>query len=181
MQSSGIVVAVDNLGIGDLTYTQAAYYVQHHADGSWGEPVTILQAYGQAAAGNVQEALAIVGISSTNQALINNLVGDPEHSPTALLYNLNTQSTTDLGSLLQSAGYWEPKGLAIDADGRILLAAVKPGYGSGFGPTNLLLTPDGLSPDPIEVPVPEPGTLAVMLVAIGGFVTHRLRERRRGF
>ena len=110
MQSSGIVVAVDNLGIGDLTYTQAAYFVQHNADGSWGQPVTILQAYGQPAAGNVQEALAIVGISNTNQALINNLVGDPERSPSALLYNLNTQSTTDLGGLLQSTAIGNLRG-----------------------------------------------------------------------
>ncbi len=43
--------------------------------------------------------------------------------------------------------------------------------------TELLLTPDGLSPDPIQVPVPEPGALAVMLVAIAGFVTHRICER----
>ena len=34
--------------------------------------------------------------------------------------------------------------------------------------------------EPIEAPVPEPGALAVLLVAIAGFVAHRFRERRRG-
>ena len=32
----------------------------------------------------------------------------------------------------------------------------------------------------LEVPAPEPGTLAVMLLAIAGFAAHRCRERRRG-
>jgi hypothetical protein len=180
MQPGGLVAAVDNSGVGDITYSQTAYFVEHNADGSWGQPIVIAQGPGQPAAGYTQAELGIVGITNANQLLINNLNVSGLQSPNALLYNVNNQTTTNLGTLLLSAGYSEPQGLAIDADGRILLSAVAVANDStGLGPhqTELLLTPDGLSPDPIQVPVPEPGALAVMLVAIAGFVTHRICER----
>jgi hypothetical protein len=85
---------------------------------------------------------------------------------------------TDLTALLNGAGFTNTLPTALDDDGRILLSGTEFNINLGPVQTNLLLTPDGLSAAPLEVPAPEPGTLAVGLLAIAGFAAHRLRERR---
>jgi hypothetical protein len=42
----------------------------------------------------------------------------------------------------------------------------------------LQLTADGVSSDPIALATPEPGSLAVMALAMAVFAVHRIRERR---
>jgi hypothetical protein len=179
MNSNGIVAAVNAYGVGDLSYNESAYYVQRDANGSWGQPVTIFQGPGEPGSFPTRE-LGIVGMSNMNSILINNYNIPGVTQPNALLYNINTQSITNLGSLLSTLNpfYTEPQGLAIDGEGRILLVADSE---LGVGPprTNLLITPAGLSSEPIEVPAPEPGTLAIMLMALASFAVRRVRERRR--
>ena len=162
MNSNGIVAAIDVSGVGDHFYTDQAYYVQHNADGSWGQPVTILQGPEQPAATSSPLTVEIVGLSKANLLLLNNYSTVPMTTG-AMLYNINTQSMTNLITLLSTANpyYIDPQASAIDDDGRILLSATS--FNPSVGPTrtNLLLTPDGLSAAPLEVPAPEPGTLAV--------------------
>jgi hypothetical protein len=93
---------------------------------------------------------------------------------------MNSHTLIDLSAQLITLGYSNVNPIALDDDGRILLSAIS------FSPSmnhlttdSLLLTPDGLSSDPLEIPAPEPGTLAVALLAIAGFVAHRFREHRR--
>jgi hypothetical protein len=93
------------------------------------------------------------------------------------LTNISTLLGSGSGGIDQSGGdYVVNQPIALDDDGRILLSADP---FPGNQPTNLLLTPDGLSAAPLEVPAPEPGTLGIGLFAIAGFVAHRLREHRR--
>ena len=69
--------------------------------------------------------------------------------------------------------------VALDDGGRVLLTATEFNASSGPEQTNVLLTPDGLSAAPLQVAAPEPGTLAVGLLAIAGFAARCRRERSR--
>ncbi len=90
------------------------------------------------------------------------------------VYNVNTQTYTDLSTLpaLVNNGYSNLMGPRIDDDGRILVWA---NHQSGGQYTDdlLLLTPIGISS------VPEPGTWAVMAMALAAFAAHRVREGQR--
>jgi hypothetical protein len=180
MNSNGIAATIYVSGVGDHYYTDQAYYVQHNANGSWGAPVTILRGAEQPAATGAPFTFNIVGLSAANQILINNGTSEPSQAG-AMLYNINTSKMVYLAGLLDSASpnYIDAQGVAIDDDGRILLSAAAFNPNVGFTQTNLLLTPDGLSAAPLEVPAPEPASLAVMLLAIAGFAWHRRRERHQ--
>jgi hypothetical protein len=176
MNSSGLVAAINDAGISGHTYTENEYLIQRNPDGTWGLPV-LAYSSGVLFQG-FSGGFNIVGLSKTNEILIQN--DSTSNLNQALVYNLNTHTLTDLFSLLASAGLIYP-GLtasAIDDNGQILLSAYPYPPSPGNQPTNLLLTPDGLSAAPLEVPAPEPGALAVGLLAIAGFAAHRLREHR---
>jgi hypothetical protein len=186
MNANGVVVATENFGVDGHWGYSFAFAVQLNANGSWGSPVALWtgnQEYG-VAEGFFYSGI-VTGISNLNQVL-----GSMGIAPTvtndAMLYSANTHTLTDLSRLFSTAEsslwpftYNDFRPIALDDDGRILLSAGRFPPTNGATETNLLLTPDGLSPLPLEVPAPEPGTLAVMLLAITGFAAHRLRERRR--
>jgi len=178
LNANGIAVAVDSFGVNGHMINNEVYYVQHNADGSSGQPVGVWAGTPQFQ-GLGGGGFQLVGLSNTNEILINNFAS-PSQANVALLYNINTHTLTDLWGLLNSANvpFNNLVPLAIDNDGRILLGAQP--TASYLDPQHtLLLTPEGVSSEPLLLPVPEPGTLAVMLLAIAGFVSHRLRERRR--
>jgi len=81
----------------------------------------------------------------------------------ALVYNVNTHTLTDLASVIQAPGvltsYSNFNPFAIDDDGRILLRAANDDKTNTFD--TLLLTPAGVSSQPIPLTTPEPGTLAM--------------------
>jgi hypothetical protein len=178
MNSHGVVAAMNAAGIDGHNYTEDEYLIQRNADGSWGQPVLAYSSgtlFGGAGGG-----FRILGLSNTNIMLISN--DNPgSNLNNALVYNVSTHALTDLFASLSTAGlsYADVMASAIDDNGQILLSAERFNPAVGFTPTNLLLSPDGLASAPLEVPAPEPGTLAIGLLAIAGFAAHCLRERRR--
>jgi hypothetical protein len=64
--------------------------------------------------------------------------------------------------------------VAIDESGRILLEASPV---AGGPEQTLLLTPAGVSSDPLAVPAPEPGSFAVMAMAMAALAMKRKYER----
>lgn len=178
MNSSGIAVAVDSYGVSGHQYNNEVYVVQHNADGSWGQPVGVWAGPTQFQGIGTGWGFQVAGLSNANEVLINNF-SSASQANAALLFNINTHTLTDLSGLLSSANVpfnnFVP--LEIDDEGRITLGAQP--TASDLDPIHtLLLTPDGVSSAPLESQVPEPGTLAVMILAIAGFAAHRLRERR---
>ena len=176
MNSNGLVAGTFVAGVGDKFYTDQGFYVQHNADGSWGQPMSFYQGNSQPAAGQVLFDFSIVGLTNTNQILFNtnsNVAGGTG----AEVFNINTHTLTNLVPLLDNIGIIQPMALAIDNNGQVVVSSYV-WSSSGDQLMSYLLTPDGVSSAPLEVPAPEPGTLAVMLLAIAGFAAHRLRERQ---
>ena len=122
----------------------------------------------------------IVGPSNSNEILINNY-SSTSQANAAILYNINTHTSTDLWALLSSAnaGFINVVPLAIGDQGQIVLEA-QPEANESDPRHTLLLTPNGVSPLPLEVPAPESSTLALMLLTLAGFAGRRLRASRRG-
>jgi hypothetical protein len=124
----------------------------------------------------------VVGLNNLNQ-ILGNMGVDPFRYFTTdpVIYNVGTHTLTDLATLF----YANPQdtfanfqAISLDADGRILLSATDNNPQTGFDAVDLLLTPTEISSDPLEVPAPEPGTLAIAVLAIAGVAAHQLRERR---
>ena len=113
---------------------------------------------------------------------MNQVLGSVELDPAglapyqAVLYKIGTHSLINLSDYLLPQGYHDLHPLAIDDQGRILLWAAE---GFNSAEYTLLLTPAGVTSDPIPLATPEPGSLAVMAVAMAGLAVHRIRERRR--
>jgi hypothetical protein len=179
MNSNGIVAATDNYGVyGHWSYGEA-YYVQHNADGSWGQPVGVFQGNWQSADEGPRSGFNIVGISNSNDILINNFSSTSQLNA-ALAYNISTHTLTDLFTVVSSAhaGFIDLVPIAIDNDGRILLEG-RPLADVSQPLHTLLLTPDGVSSSPLESPVPEPGALAVLVMAIAGIAAKKHYKKRR--
>ncbi len=195
MNANGLATVTESWGVAGHYENSSAYAVQLGPNGSWGSPVALWN-------GNEQFFTnwgpnLITGVNNLNQVLGTMAAGSVFNTGTDLvLYNINSHTLTDLNTLLgsgsggiyqsggdyvvnqTSAGPGQP--IALDDEGRILLSAYPfPQSLPGNQPTNLLLTPNGLSAAPLEVPAPEPGALGVGLLAIAGFVAHRIREQRR--
>jgi hypothetical protein len=176
MNANGVVAAVENWGVnGHFEYSEA-YIVQPNSNGSWSTPIGIWS-------GNINEsdyipgayANLITGVNNLNQILGSMGLNAPPYYnlSDAVLYNMNSHTLTDLTTLLGSAGFADTLPIALDDDGRILLSGTEFNINLGPVQTNLLLTPAGLSAAPLEVPAPEPGALAIGLLAIAGFACHR--------
>ena len=159
-----------------------AYYVMQNPDGSWGQPIAVASSgtqYGASASFLNMESGFSVSLSKSGNILIGNTnqsAGYPMNE--ASVYNMSTQTTTDLATIpyLVSNNYSNLRAIAIDDDGRILVEALHQ-TSSTASEDFLLLTPAGLSPDPL--PIPEPSTLAVMTLAVAAFGIHRTLERRQ--
>jgi hypothetical protein len=186
MNASGIVATIDSVGVYGHTGWNSIYYVQRNPDGTWGSPVAMWRGPVEWQQGPVVGGASITGINKLNQVLgwlQPPDSGDPNHQ--AVLYDIKTHSLINLATYLmsQSQSYFDVRPIAIDDQGRILL---RTGYidghqtGFSYGPDHtVLLTPDGVSSDPIPLATPEPGSLAVMTLAMAAFAVHRARERRR--
>ena len=125
----------------------------------------------------------VVGLNNLNE-MLGNMGVDPCHDITTdpVVYNVGSNTLTDLAKLFSANPqntFGNFQALSLDADGRILLSAADFNPQTGFATVDLLLTPTGLSSDPLEVPAPEPGTLAIAVLAIAGVAAHQLSERRR--
>ena len=103
-------------------------------------------------------------------------IADFNTGPDFFMYDLKTGVRTELASLLPAGwnmdGY-DSQPIALDDQGRILLFASSPVEPGQSNPVDhlLLLTPAGLSSNPI--PAPEPSTLAMLAVAGLGLVARR--------
>jgi hypothetical protein len=176
MNSNGVVAAMNFAGISGHENWYNEYAIQLNPNGTWGQPALVFSgSFGSAGA---PEPFKVVGLSLSNEILIfNNFTNSQANE--ALVYNVNSHTLTDLFSLLSASNlpYYNLVPIAIDDDGRILLGASELNQTAGWTQTNLLLTPDGLSAAPLEVPAPEPASLTVLLLAMAGFAWHRRRER----
>ena len=178
MNSNGVVAAMNFAGISGHENWYNEYTIQLNPNGTWGQPALVFS--GSLGFAGAPEPFKVVGLSLSNEILIfNNFTNSQANE--ALLYNVSSHTLTDLFSLLSASNlpYYNLVPIAIDDDGRILLSASELNQTAGWTQTNLLLTPDGLSAAPLEVPAPEPASLAVMLLAMAGFAWHRRRERHQ--
>jgi hypothetical protein len=97
------------------------------------------------------------------------------------VYNMNMQSSINLSTLsaLVNAGFSDIRAFSIDDEGRILAWANNTSNpNSPLSDDLVLLTPAGVSSDPIALNVPEPGSLSVMMLLLGAFAAHRVQVRR---
>jgi hypothetical protein len=175
--ANGIAVAINSAGINGHYGEDFAYYVQRNSNGSWGAPVVIWGGGVQLGQGPVG-GVTIAGINSMNQVL-GTMAITPSGVTNAVLYNIGTQSLTNLSTLLLQNNFVASsvRPIAIDDLGQILVQAAPFGGSSVQGVQTLLLTPVGMPGDP--VPAPEPGSLAVMALAVAAFAATRIRESRR--
>jgi len=178
MNSNGIAAAIDVAGVYGHQFNGTAYYAERNADGTWSNPVGLWGGNQQFDGFGGALTVSLLGINKLNQVL-GSMGNGSSYSTDAALYNINSHTLINLSSYLAATGkYFNVQPIAIDDQGRIVVQANSTANNSDPEHT-LLLTPDGVSSEPLEMPVPEPGTLAVTLLAIAGFAAHRLRERRR--
>jgi MYXO-CTERM domain-containing protein len=177
MNGNGIAALVDNYlsNSGSLSNV-VAYYVQQNAGGSWGATTSAM--VGQTTGYNGQIFVSVIGLNGANQILLGTSYPGTQYD--SLVYNVNSHTLTDLATLPPFANgtYSNLLPIAIDDQGRILLQATSTSP-SGWTQDTLLLTPDGVSSDPIILSAPEPSSWAVMVLAVAAFAAHRMRERRR--
>jgi hypothetical protein len=168
MNANGLAAAIDIVsGVGH-SFSDLVYISQRNADGSWGPPQIIWSSgttlYDSLLLGSGD--VRTIGITNSNQILLGTTAWTSARRPDALLYDNNTHSLTDLLSLSPLSGkYYGLTPIAIDDRGRILLWTSA--LASNEEPRYLLLTPQGVPLDPINVP--EPSSLAVMALAMAGF------------
>jgi hypothetical protein len=177
------------------------YSVQHNPDGTWGAPTILMQGPGFGGPGSDEWGSGVIDMLSKSGFLLMGKLIDanlPQSSLSNWSYtvsNLNTKSATNLATLpalvnngyvLQSS-YYSPfktdmRILGMDDDGRILLDATH--YSNPTDPNSatgqelLLLTPAGVTSDPIIMNAPEPGSWAVMAMALAACAAHRARWHR---
>jgi hypothetical protein len=176
VNAKGTAVAIDSAGVSGHFGTDSAYYVQRNPDGSWGAPSVLWSGGMQFAQGPIVGGVTLAGINSMNQVLGTMNVNSASSTDYAVLYDINSHTLTNLSTLTALASYLNVLPVAIDDLGRILVEA-EPVVG---GPVQaLLLTPAGVSSDPLAVPAPEPGSLAVMAMAMAAFALKAIRRRRR--
>jgi hypothetical protein len=175
----GTYVAIDAYGVYGHRGSADVYSVKRNPDGTWGNP-TAMWSGGDQFDGLPSPALAsITGINKLNEVLGMGSGGGFSW-PQTYLYELNSRTLLNLGDLnvLQSGGWNNLRPIAIDDQGRILLqASLNPVMGDRHQHT-LLLTPEGVSSDPLAVPAPEPGPLALAVLTI---TAQALRRAARAF
>jgi len=189
---NGVAIAVDRFGFnanlnGSASWQQAdIYYAQRNSDGSWGQPVALFSATKNYGAPITYVPNASAVLSQSGNVLESTLqIPSTGIGNSASIYNISTHAYTNLSTLpaLVNNGYSNIRGLAIDDDGRVLVWAThqSPNQSQSTLDTDdlVLLTPSGVSSNPLPMTAPEPGAWMVMTLAIAGFAVHRARERRR--
>ncbi len=181
----GLYVAIDASGVAGHQGTSEVYGVTQNPGGTWGAP-TGMWTGGSQFNGEASPGLAsITGVNKLNEVL--GVGADPTATngaglPQTYLYNAGTNSLLNLATLgvLQAGGWNNIMPVAIDDQGRILLEAGAPPTSGSTAEHFLLLTPQGVSSDPLEVPAPEPGGLAIAVVAAAALALRRaIRSRRQ--
>jgi hypothetical protein len=179
---NGIATAIDELeqtSYPQRSQTYIPYFVQRNPDGSWGQPVVLGQGwtnFGAFTSGG--PGVSIDGLNKAGDILVTRQPSQGEMGfTTSTLYNIYTNTSTDLSTLpaLVNNGFSFPKALSMDNDGRILLYAEHQTATGSSSDDLLLLTPAGVSTDPINTP--EPGSTAVVAMAMAAFAVHRARRR----
>jgi hypothetical protein len=178
---NGIATAIDQVvdHYGLESQRAVPYYVQRNLDGSWGQPIALGQGFGQSGPYAGWDGWASpIGVDKQGDILVRTTGVQGPGDFNYTLYNIYKNTSTNLSTLPAPVnnGFQMVPSAWIDQDGRILLWAY---HWLGTGPPStdlLLLTPAGVSPDPINTP--EPGSLAVMALAMAAFAVPRARGRR---
>ncbi len=179
---AGTYVAFDATGVDGHLGSAVAYYVKQNLDGGWGSPTAMWSSdvtssgspsTGQAHVTAVNRLSEVLG-----SGLYSSEVGASQAFPHPFLYNINTNSLIDINALpAMTAGNWtNASPIALDDQGRILVEA---GQSPSGKPHLLLLAPQGVSSDPLAVPAPEPGPLALAMITLAALALRRAARRAR--
>ncbi|SIO29530.1 PEP-CTERM protein-sorting domain-containing protein [Singulisphaera sp. GP187] len=178
LNQNGFFVGTNTFGVtGHISGAGSLVFAtQRQADGSFSTPITLWDSPNNHSTGE-QMATAMF-INNQNQVLG---MGGVPYSATSYytknfyLYDMQTQIRTDLKDLLP--GWHLETELGLDDQGRMLLSAWKWDDKLGIQYHSLLLTPPGLViGDPVTVP--EPTSLATLMLGLGGYLA--FRHSRRG-
>lgn len=158
-------------------------YAMHNAHGSWGDPIRLAQSATNRGADLGGSPDVGVEYSKSGNFLINTT-----EFPSAkvwfndlAVYKINTHTYTDLATLpaITAGGYSNLLAGQIDDQGRIVFLAYHSRTPGGPESTvAVLLTPTGLSPDSLMTVSPEPGSWAVMALAMAALAVRRIEARR---
>lgn len=167
-----------HLGGGDL------YEVKQNLDGSWASPIQLWSTTGSNVMSAPPDSQA-VAVNRLGEVLGLGQSIDPKQLQDALLYLPKLNKYVDLYSVSSAADTWRvlaPVGL--DEQGRVLLGgysstALLRGSSTAGIQDSLLLVPPDVSSDPIAIPAPEPGSLALAALIIVGLVARRPVAKRR--
>ena len=185
----GTFVGIDASGVNGHDGGSDVYYITQNADGTWGSPQKMWYGgYIDGTSGPYNSTASITGINALGEVLGTgaSLYVAWNNIPQSFLYNIKSNTFTDLTRLpvWADANGWsvDPKPIAIDDQGRILLSV---GYG-GFSPPlyseeghTILLTPEGVSSSPLMVPAPEPGALVLACLSLTALAVRRAFRGRR--
>ncbi len=189
---NGTVLGLDYSGV----YTDGRFtlFTLHaNPNGTWGQPTVLLQGPSWPTLAGFDNGPGVgyeLSKSGTLLESTNRTLGGPGahwdyqitniDNPTQALNLANLPVLLNNGYNLSATNYAYG---AIDDQGRILLTANHYSNindpNSYDGESVLLLTPAGVSLDPLVMNAPEPGSLAVMALAAAGFAAIRIRGRRR--
>jgi hypothetical protein len=185
LYSNGIATAIDKVGVNTQpdNYSWArseAYYVVRNADGSWGQPVALAQGPTYTGASLVNLfGTNVTGVSANGEilTLVRNVTGTAV-SFQSFVFDTLTKTSIDLSTLpvIAAGNFSDIRAVAIDDLGRIVALAMHHGP-SGTTDDLILLTPAGINSNPLNLP--EPSTLAVIILGSAGLAIHRLRARGR--
>ena len=184
---SGIIVAINTAGVYGHEGSSESYFVKQGPDGTWGTPTAMWSGGVEFQGTPTPGEASITGMNKLNEVLGVGSDGSLNGSPSGLglpqtyLYNLNTNSLLNLSTLnvLLAGGWNNIAPIAIDNQGRILVeASESPVTGDRLEHT-ILLTPEGVSSNPLAVPAPEPGALALAVVTIAALTLRRAVRGRR--
>lgn len=189
---NGTVLGLDFSGV----YTDGRFtlFTLHaNLNGTWGQPTVLLQGPSSPTLAAFDNGPGIgyeLSKSGTLLEYTNTTLGGPGthwayqitniNHPAQALNLANLPILLNNGYNLSATNYAYG---AIDDQGRILITANH--YSNINDPNSydgegvLLLTPAGVSSDPIVMNAPEPGSLAVMVLAAAGLAAVRIGGRRR--
>jgi hypothetical protein len=183
---AGTYVAFDATGVDGHLGSAVAYYVKQNVDGSWDSP-TAMWSSDVTSSGSPSTGQAhVTALNKLNEVLgsgfYSSEVGAPQAFPHTFLYNINTHNLIDINALpAMTAGSWgNAVPIALDDQGRILVESEPTPPGKPWAtPHFLLLTPQGVSSDPLAVPAPEPGPLALAAMTLAALALRRAARRAR--
>lgn len=173
LNQNGVFAGIDLVGV--ASHAAAAQSIamssQQQPDGTFGPLTSLFSSLTNDYMGGPHTQ--VLDLNNRDQVLGVNIPLTSIYDRDFLVYDIRSGEVTHLGP--QVPGWFlSPVGAALDDEGRILLNAYNlttPG-----SVHTLLLTPDGLTISP--APVPEPTTLATLIVGLGGTLVLRYRKRQ---